>query len=148
MSEERLNEELAALEAALGSLKPVRSKIERDRVIFLAGRALETQMQAPRRRRINAWLWPCATAASLLAAATFASLWATSGQPPVVQRTAEVPAATPGQLATGRPSSNFAGWQLHPSPPRKSVRVLPRPSATRPSGDPGRSKPGAVSRPT
>ncbi len=40
MSEKRLNEELAAIEIALASLKPAASRVDRDRVMFLAGRAL------------------------------------------------------------------------------------------------------------
>ena len=38
MSEKRINEELAAVEAALASLKPAASGVDRDRVMFLAGR--------------------------------------------------------------------------------------------------------------
>ncbi len=39
MSEERMNEELAAVEAMLGSLTPAASNVQRDWLMFLAGRA-------------------------------------------------------------------------------------------------------------
>jgi hypothetical protein len=67
MSEKRINEELAAVEAALASLKPAISGVDRDRVMFLAGRASVTYTP-PRRSRTVKWLWPCITAVSLLTA--------------------------------------------------------------------------------
>ena len=48
----RLNEELAAIEAALGSLTPAASSIQRDRLMFLAGRASADRLPLPRRRRL------------------------------------------------------------------------------------------------
>jgi hypothetical protein len=68
MSEERLNSELAAIEAALCSLKPAPSNIQRDRLMFLAGKASATC-------HIPKLLWPMTTAASLLAATVFGALW-------------------------------------------------------------------------
>jgi len=88
MSEKRMSDELAAIEAALGSLAPVPSGILRDRLMFFAGRA-----SAPTRKRsVAAWLWPCAVAASLLMAATFGVLWAADGNRPIVERAVFVPA--------------------------------------------------------
>jgi hypothetical protein len=68
MSEKRLNEELAAVEAALTSLKPAASGVDRDRVMFLAGRASVAYSPIPRQYRKTQWLWPCTTAVSLLLA--------------------------------------------------------------------------------
>jgi hypothetical protein len=79
-SENRLDSELAAIEAALGSLAPASSNIRRDRLMFLAGSAsvdARPAAQTSRSRGAAVWLWPCATTASLLVAATFAALWAT-----------------------------------------------------------------------
>jgi hypothetical protein len=84
MSEKRLNEELSAVEAALASLKPAASGVDRDRVMFLAGRtsaegdspifAAQKSGQSPSyfsaspKRLKTQWLWPCTTAVSLLLA--------------------------------------------------------------------------------
>jgi hypothetical protein len=103
MSEERLNSDLAAIEAALCSLTPAASNIQRDRLMFLAGRASANRVSAfgVRRfiaafrktagiatrcghiekkaaidRRTPRLLWPMATVASLLLATMFAILWA------------------------------------------------------------------------
>jgi hypothetical protein len=94
-SEKELEPQFAAIEAALGSLAPRPSTIERDRLMFLAGRAsvgaslhceehpdfclsqkatVAPAGATPRR----AWLWPTAAALSLLAAVAFAALWATA----------------------------------------------------------------------
>jgi hypothetical protein len=76
MSEFRkpLDTELAAIEAAFGGLLPRPSAVERDRLMFLAGRA---SVAVSSGHRIRGWLWPAATAASLGAAVMFAALWAT-----------------------------------------------------------------------
>jgi len=74
MSEKRLNEELAAIEVALASLKPAASGVDRDRVMFLAGRASVTANALPQRYRKIHWLWPCITAVSLLLAITFSGI--------------------------------------------------------------------------
>jgi hypothetical protein len=68
MPEKRLNEELAAVEAALASLKPAASGADRDRVMFLAGRASVNTNLPPTQRLKTQWLWPCTTAVSLLLA--------------------------------------------------------------------------------
>jgi hypothetical protein len=77
-SEKPLDAEMAAIEAALGSLTPAASGIARDRLMFLAGRASVGAEPACRRRASRsrvAWVWPCTTTASLLAAFAFAALW-------------------------------------------------------------------------
>ena len=110
MSEERLSGELAAIEAALCSLTPTPSAIQRDRLMFLAGKASAHRasshnvlltLHARFWRRLGltrsvrsttvidpplraAWLWPIATAASLVAAATFGILWAAGNKPQLV----------------------------------------------------------------
>jgi hypothetical protein len=95
MSQERLNDELAAIEAALCSLTPAASGIDRDRLMFLAGK---TAGNRGTRRRLAATFWPLATAASLVVAATFGVLWAADhssglGQPPAGSLFAGVPLA-------------------------------------------------------
>ena len=63
-AQEPLKPDLAAVEAALASLAPRPATLNRDWVMFLAGRAAAAQSG----RRWTRWLWPCATAASLLLA--------------------------------------------------------------------------------
>lgn len=70
MSEKRINEELAAIEAVLATLKPAASGLHRDRVMFLAGLASATSNALPQRYTKIHWLWPCITAVSLLLAIT------------------------------------------------------------------------------
>jgi hypothetical protein len=134
MSEERLNDELTAIEAALGSLTPVPSNVQRDRVMFLAGRATADRAMPPRRHGWATWLWPCATSASLLAAAVFGVLWGTNDKPTIVERVVYVPAvrsSTPLQASTVKPSSSsFAKWQLAPNARKKNTDALPQRGTT------------------
>ncbi len=91
MSEKRLDDELAAIEAVLGSLTPAPSSVRRDRLMFLAGRA-SAKPQPRHSRYITAWLWPCALSASLMAAVTFGLLWSARGTPQIVERVVYVSA--------------------------------------------------------
>jgi hypothetical protein len=76
MPEKRMNKELAAVEAALAALKPAASLVDRDRLMFLAGRASAAGIAtgdgyptgAFATNRKAQWLWPCLTAVSLLLA--------------------------------------------------------------------------------
>jgi hypothetical protein len=69
-----LNGELAAVEAAFASLEPAVSSIDRDRMMFLAGRASIACSSPPPVRRIVPWLWPVTTAASICIAIGFGCL--------------------------------------------------------------------------
>ncbi len=84
---------LAAVENALSSLTPTPTGVDRDRVMYLAGRAAAERSPDSRLRAY--WLWPCATAASVLLAVTFATMWAGRGEPVVVYR--DRPVAAPRQ---------------------------------------------------
>ncbi len=97
MSEKPVKNDLAAVEAALGALRPTPSGVDRDRLMYLAGRAAGSRSQGARRRRAD-WLWPCATAASMLLAVGFAMMWATA-EPEVriVYRDRTVPIEEPSQ---------------------------------------------------
>jgi len=85
MSDQRMSEELAAVESALSSLDPAPTGVERDRVMYLAGRAAAGGSFDPLPARA-AWLWPSTTAASLLVAVAFAAMWHARGEPVVVYR--------------------------------------------------------------
>src|SRR6516225_6587980 len=80
---------LEALAGALRGLAPRPAEIDRDRLMFHAGRA-----SAPR-----GWAWPLATAASAAAAVALALLlWARPEPPPrIVERVVYVPAALPDE---------------------------------------------------
>lgn len=90
MSQEPLNPDLAAIEAALASLAPRPSTLDRDRLMFLAG-------QTARARDRTGWLWPLSTAASLLLAVSLAALLVVRGQPPAIEQIVHVPHESPAQ---------------------------------------------------
>jgi hypothetical protein len=108
MSQERLNDDLAAIEAALCSLTPASSGIDRDRLMFLAGRASARRRFA--RHRLAAAFWPTAAAASLAAAVVFGTIWATGNNP--------TPAPQPGDVLMAGPAAPFdvPGDTAAPSP--------------------------------
>ncbi len=116
MSQEKLNAELAAVEAVLLSLKPKPSSLERDRVLFLAGRA------SLRRRGPGSWLWPCATAASLLAAVTLGGVLLVRGGPNVVERVVYIEATAPTGESTVA-GDTVGGDSVGDWPVRKELRT-------------------------
>jgi hypothetical protein len=65
-----LPEDLKSIEAALGGLTPAFSSIDRDRLMYLAGRSSARQSS-----RIVRLGWPLATAALALISVTLGSLW-------------------------------------------------------------------------
>ena len=155
MCEKRLSGELAAIEAALCSLTPAPSGIQRDRLMFLAGEASvnrksifgvrrlaaafcgiwtnsdqcrEAEKAAASRRTPNL-LWPVATAASLLAAATFGVLWATGNKPILIDTTtaisvASAPIANESPADTSPPSP-WANRRLCQLVLEKGVDAMP-----------------------
>jgi hypothetical protein len=132
MSEKRMNDELAAVEAMLGSLTPAASSLDRDRLMFLAGRTSVERLSPPAGRRVTAWLWPCTTAAALLVAATLGLLWA-GGRPDVVERVVYVshvssPAAfdfPPVAIASPSPDSPWENRRLCKLILEKGIDALP-----------------------
>jgi hypothetical protein len=133
MSEKRLNDELAGIEAALGSLTPRASSVERDRLMFMAGRASAERTAPLRRRRLTTWLWPCVTAASVLVAVSFGTLWAANDHSTVVQQVVYVPVERPAaetlQASVTKPSSlAFGDWQWAPGARQRSSRITPQPN--------------------
>jgi hypothetical protein len=88
MSESVPELNLAALEAALGSLSPVPGRIDRDRLLFQAGQRTMHRRQ---------WLWPGATAALALVSLTLGGERLIRPQPGAVEHVVyvrvEVPAA-------------------------------------------------------
>jgi len=86
---------LDEFEAQLAALRPAASSVDRDALLYEAGRAAGSA--APRRAKTFArWLSPLVTAASLALAATFAVLWWNESHRPAPQiAQPTTPAPTP-----------------------------------------------------
>jgi hypothetical protein len=92
MSHEQHDHALDSFAAQLAALRPA-SGIDRDALLYAAGRAAGEATAAGRRSRVGEWLSRLALAASLLLAATFAALWwngRSSPAPIVVEKPVEV----------------------------------------------------------
>jgi hypothetical protein len=68
-----LPEDLKSIESAFGGLTPTFSALDRDRLMYLAGRA-----SANRSSRVARFGWPLATAALALVSMALGSLWLTA----------------------------------------------------------------------
>jgi len=132
--EENQPEDLKALEAALAALVPRGDRLDRDRLMFLAGQAAGSQPRAARHR----WAWPAAFSAMTAAAASLLVIVAARPGPQIVERIVEVPVPAapgsgqggsdarsllagaksghpwPGPLAAGSPSSDETALALGP----------------------------------
>jgi hypothetical protein len=85
MSEERMNTELAAFEAALVRLQPQPATLDRDRMMFLAGQAAAAQ-PGSWRRALAVCSGPLALAVNLLLAITLGMLLVSHRNPAVAER--------------------------------------------------------------
>jgi hypothetical protein len=104
MPHEPLNPELSAIEAALASLAPTAPRLNRDRVMYLAGQAAAVQAA---RRGVRAWLWPCATAAALVLSAILGLREfraGGSGAEPVIAKAIARPEGIPGRPGPSEPT--------------------------------------------
>lgn len=103
------NTELAAFQAALARLAPAPDGINIARLLFQAGR-----LSAPRR----SWLWPCATAASMLLAAALGYVLVLRPAPQSVERIVTVYVHPPAQPAPQtEPAAPSSDETPIPSPP-------------------------------
>ena len=106
MSRDELNEQLAALEAQLASFRPGPSRIDRDRVMFLAGRASTQKKPRPRATSGGRWLWPMAFAGMSGVAATLLLmlLWQVGAvvDPGAAPTTAQITPDRPTVVIVGR----------------------------------------------
>jgi hypothetical protein len=101
MSRERLNEALAAVETALGSLRLKPASLDADRVIYLAGRASVKGAKGALGTGHVGWVWPLITAASLLLAVTLGAVLLVRTEPQTIERVVYVPVDRPDD-STGR----------------------------------------------
>jgi hypothetical protein len=122
MSQEPLNDPaLDALAAALRGLAPPPAGLDRDALMFRAGRAA-----APRR-----WAWPLATAASTAAAVVFGVLlWVRPEPPRVVERIVYLPAEPPSAAADEpAPPGDPGAWSRYLHLLSRDLDGLPAPPA-------------------
>jgi len=142
-----MSEDVAAVEAALASLSPAPSTVDRERMMYLAGRA-SAAVGSPRRPARTGRLWPLATAASTLLAVTFGALLLVRGSPPVETRVVYVEAppadghavprqptgpASPGdRLRKGPISTDYL--RMRRLVLSKGIDALPAPKARRGTG--------------
>jgi hypothetical protein len=107
-----MSEELNALEAGLRQLAPRAPTLDRDALMFRAGRA-----SAPR-----GWAWPLAAAASTLVAVALGMALALRPDPPtsvrVVQVPAPEPAPSPGPEPVSPPAPTVSGDSWSPESSR------------------------------
>lgn len=116
MSETEMNDPLAAVEAALRSLRPSPSGLDRDRLMFLAGQRALGNRPVRRRRRGPSWLWPCTTAASMLLAVTLGSMLLVQGKPevgePATYVHVDTSAATTAKRSDVLPAADAKDFQV------------------------------------
>jgi len=118
---EPLPADLLALEAELAALRPSGAPLDRDRLLFEAGRA----SAAPARRR---FVWPAATAAMTAAAACLAVMLFYQPPPQVVERVriVEVERLVPAEPVDEEVAANAAaGGDM------RSMAQRPQPEAAR-----------------
>jgi hypothetical protein len=111
--EEDLPPELRSLEAALASLAPRRDRLDRDRLLFLAGQeSVRTKAiaAAPRAWRLA---WPAAFSGMTAVAAALLVLLLARPQPGAVERIVYVPAAQP---KAAEPAAKPAVPETQPAP--------------------------------
>ena len=139
MSEERLNEPLRAVEAALASLAIKPTQLSRDRVIFLAGQASARQSESRRDSptctplaclagerlgvRGARWFWPLSTAASLLVAVTLGGVLLLGPKSQIIERVVYVPADRQVDSVEKQDPLNLH-YVESPEPPRHDYLVL------------------------
>jgi len=107
--DERLTPAEQELERALASLAPTAAGVDRDRLMFQAGRA---------RGRRGRWLWPSASAAvaAAVAAAVVLAVSLTAGpQPQPIERIVFVPVETPAGVSVidAEPEGSQERWADH-----------------------------------
>jgi hypothetical protein len=132
MSAERIDETLLAVQSALAALRVKPPSMDRDRMMFLAGRASAQPLSPLARRagegpgvRAARWLWPLATTASLLAAVVLGGLLVKSQTSQIVDRVVYVPVDRPIELP-GEHDAPLAAADESPGPPLRSDYLVLR----------------------
>ncbi len=133
--EGRLPDELEELQRALKSLEPLPGRLDRGRLMYLAGQASAgvspSVTSATGASQKWNWAWPASTAAMTLVAATLAVALAVRPQPQIVRETVYVKQPAVPQTAADEPGSRRTF--VLDTVPRRSA------SADKPGGVPAAS---------
>ena len=126
--EDALPPGLEAVEAELASLRPRDDRLDRERLIFLAGQASVGGRSAARRLVAARWAWPGACAGMTAVAATLLVALLLRPEPPVVERIriVEVPVES-RDSALERPARDVGPDADSPATPRRPD-FQPRPA--------------------
>ena len=119
-SEEELPPELKAMEAELSALRPRDDRLDRERLVFLAGQASAMGRRLPGRAAMGRWAWPGAFAGMTAVAAGLLLALVLRPGPEVVERFRIVRVPVEMASPTGDADS--------PSAPRRRV-FEPQPAA-------------------
>jgi len=129
--EYQLDQGLKAFEAELASLVPRTDRLDRERLIFLAGQQSIAAKEIRPATLARRWAWPAAFAAMTTVAATLAIMLLIEPRPQVVVRYVEVPIETP-------PSEAIPSESIEPRPTNEpsspSPQQIERPPLPRPTG--------------
>jgi hypothetical protein len=93
--------DLKSVEAQLASLFPRVDRLDRDRLIFLAGQASSAGPEWPGRGVVRRWAWPAAFSAMTALAASLAMMLVSRPAPQIVERIVPVPIRAPDQTRQG-----------------------------------------------
>jgi len=119
------------MEAALASLQWRPSSVDRSRVMYLAGQASVRGPKGALRAGQARWLWPLATAASLLLAVALGGVLLSSESPRVIERVVYVPVERPAESIAVPDSSPAAPVESRGSPLRTDYLALRHVAITR-----------------
>lgn len=130
-AEEDLPPELKAIEAELASLTPRTDRLDRERLIFLAGQQSVAAGHIGATTRVRRWGWPAAFSAMTAVAASLLVALLLQGEPQVEVRIVKVPVepADNAQVVPGPkvPTAPAVGPRV--GPPLENPELLPEPVA-------------------
>jgi hypothetical protein len=122
-------EELKSLEAELALLRPQSARLDRDRLMFLAGQASAGGKNV--RRTTRAWLWPAALATMTSAAAALLVMLVSWPRVEIVERIVEVPVQSAGGDVRTAHDEQSPQREAERRPDAEPERILPQPAPSR-----------------
>jgi hypothetical protein len=130
-AEEDLPPELKAIEAELASLRPRTDRLDRERLIFLAGQQSVVGGQISTAKHAGRWAWPAAFSAMTAVAASLLVALLVRGEPPVEVRIVKVPveAGGNGEVVPSPHTPVPPGEGPRVGPPQENPERLPEPGA-------------------
>jgi hypothetical protein len=130
-TEQDLPPELKAIEAELASLRPRTDRLDRERLIFLAGQQSVAGGHISATKRARRRGWPTAFAAMTAVAATLLVMLLLRPEPQVEVRIVKVPVERrgSGEAAPGANAPKPPGEGPRHGPPPENPKLLPKPVA-------------------